>query len=154
STLNHPNIATIYELGIEGQDRFLALEFLPGGTLHDLLKQRKIANELLPFDKILEYAWQIAEGLGHAHSHGIIHRDIKSGNVMLTAEGTLKITDFGVAKLREHSHRTAAGNVVGTASHMSPEQASGGEVDQRTDIFSYGVLLHQLATLELPFHGS
>src|ERR1041385_154942 len=153
SALNHPNIATIFELDTEGADHFLALEFLPGGTLYNLLQHRKNSAELLTFDTILEYAWQVAEGLAHAHSHGIIHRDIRSGNVMLTAEETLKITDFGLAKLRDSAGRTGAGQVIGTAAYMSPEQAAGKEVDQRTDIFSYGVLLHQLATLELPFQG-
>ncbi len=153
SALNHPNIATIFELDIEGAERFLALEFLPGGTLNSLLKRKKTSGELLPFDKILEYAWQIAEGLAHAHAHGIIHRDIKADNVMLTAEGSLKITDFGLAKLRDSAGRTGTGNIVGTAAYMSPEQAYGTEVDHRTDIFSYGVLLHQLTTLELPFQG-
>jgi serine/threonine protein kinase/tetratricopeptide (TPR) repeat protein len=154
SALNHPNIATIFELDAGGAERFLALEFLPGGTLHALLKHRRTAGDPLPFDKIVEYAWQIAEGLAHAHAHGIIHRDIKADNVMLTAEGTLKITDFGLAKLRDSGGRTSAGHVVGTAACMSPEQAYGTEVDHRTDIFSYGVLLYQLATLDLPFHGS
>src|SRR5450759_3233379 len=154
SALNHPNIATIFELDAEGAERVLALEFLPGGTLYSLLKQKKTAGELLPFDKILACAWQIAEGLAHAHAYGIIHRDIKADNVMFTAEGTLKITDFGLAKLRDSGGRTGTGNVVGTAACMSPEQAYGAEVDHRTDIFSYGVLLHQLATLELPFQGT
>jgi serine/threonine protein kinase len=122
SALSHPNIATIFELNAESAERFLALEFLPGGTLHNLLKHRKTAGELLPLDTILEYAWQIAEGLAHAHAHGIIHRDIKADNVMLTAEGTLKITDFGLAKLRDSGGRTSAGHVVGTAASMSPEQ--------------------------------
>jgi len=154
SALNHSNIATIFELDTAGSERFIALEFLPGGTLNSLLKQKKALGEMVPYEKILEYAWQIAEGLAHAHSHGIIHRDIKADNVMLTAEGTLKITDFGLAKLRDSTSKTATGNVVGTASCMSPEQAYGMDVDCRSDIFSYGVLLYQLATLEMPFHGA
>ena len=154
SALNHPHIATIYEFGQCDTNRFLVLEYLPGGTLGALLHRLYSSGDKLRFETILNYSMQIAEGLAHAHRHGIIHRDVKCDNVMLTEEGTLKITDFGLAKLRAlDTCRTGSGAVVGTVACMSPEQALGEELDGRSDIFSFGVLLYQMATGQMPFKG-
>lgn len=154
SALNHPHIATIYEFGQSNGNRFLVLEYLAGGTLGALLRRLRWSGEKMRLETILDYAIQIADGLAHAHRHGIIHRDVKSENVMLTEEGTLKITDFGLAKLRAtDNERTGSGAVVGTVSCMSPEQALGEELDRRSDIFSFGVLLYHMATGEMPFQG-
>lgn len=151
SQLNHPNIATIYEVGEEDGEAFLALEYLPGGDLRTLIRAAYKTGEL-PWKKVVEYALQIARALGHAHSHGIVHRDIKPDNVLVTARGELKVIDFGVAQMRG-AETDGPGAVTGTASYMSPEQAQGLDTDYRVDLFSYGVLLYELATGRLPFEG-
>jgi serine/threonine-protein kinase len=152
SQLNHPNIATIYDVGEEGGHRFLAFEYLPGGTLR--AKVREASNGVrLSVRQILSYGRQIGEGLSHAHRHGIIHRDVKSENALLTEEGTVKLTDFGVALVAGRESKPAGGSsTAGTAAYMSPEQAQGLEVDVRSDVFSFGVLLFELATGRVPFH--
>jgi serine/threonine protein kinase len=153
STLNHPNIATIHDLCRRQGEIFLVLEYLPGGTLRSLVRDISSSGGKLAPKQLLEFALGIAEGLSHAHRQGIIHRDVKTDNVMLTAEGTVKITDFGLAKLRGSTHLTQAGGIVGTVSYMSPEQARGDPVDHRSDIFSFGVVLYEMATGRLPFRG-
>jgi tetratricopeptide (TPR) repeat protein/TolB-like protein len=153
SALNHPNIATIYDIDEVDGYSFLALEYLPGGTLRGALEHLKAAGEQLSLDQALEYAIQIADALAHAHRHGVIHRDIKAANMLFTEAGTLKITDFGLAKLVQSSAITQTASVLGTPSAMSPEQAQGLRVDERSDIFSAGVVLFQLFTGELPFRG-
>ena len=121
SAVNHPNIATIYEIGeVEGQC-FLALEYLSGGTLETALQQLKAAVQQLSMEQALDYAVQIAEALAHAHAHGVIHRDIKTANMLFTESGALKITDFGLAKLAEGTSVTQTGTVMGTPATMSPE---------------------------------
>ena len=155
SALNHANIATIYDIDeVEGQF-FLTLEFLPGGTLQSHLDQLKAAGKTLKLEQGIDYAVQIADALAHAHSHGVIHRDVKTGNMLLTESGSLKITDFGLAKLlAQDGTITEPGNVIGTPATMSPEQAEGLESDARSDIFSAGVVMFQMFTGELPFKGS
>jgi eukaryotic-like serine/threonine-protein kinase len=155
SALNHANIATIYDIDeVEGQF-FLALEFLPGGTLESHLDQLKAAGKTLKLEQGIEYAVQIADALAHAHSHGVIHRDVKTGNMLLTESGSLKITDFGLAKLLAHDGTiTEPGKVIGTPATMSPEQAEGLEIDARSDIFSAGVVIFEMFTGELPFKGN
>jgi serine/threonine-protein kinase len=155
SGLNHANIATIYDIDeVEGQF-FLTLEFLPGGTLQSHLDQLKATGKTLKLEQGLEYAVQIADALAHAHSHGVIHRDVKTGNMLLTESGSLKITDFGLAKLLAHDGTiTEPGKVIGTPATMSPEQAEGLEIDARSDIFSAGVVIFEMFTGELPFKGS
>lgn len=154
SALNHPNIGTIYELGESEDEIFLALEFLPGGTLRSLIGDLASTGRQLSPKQLLAFALGIAEGLAHAHRCGIIHRDLKTENVMRTAEGTVKITDFGLAKHRGWADLTRAGTIIGTASYMSPEQACGLELDHRSDIFSFGVVLFEMATGQLPFQGA
>ncbi len=153
SALNHPNIATIYAVETAGDRQFLSIELLPGGTLKAKLQQTYDRGATLPFDDILKYAQQTAEGLAHAHARGIIHRDVKTSNLMLTEEGDVKITDFGVAKLGGSSLSTVPGSLLGTISYMSPEQAMGLDVDVRTDQFSFGVVLFELITGRLPFEA-
>ena len=150
SRLNHPNIATIYAVEENRGERFLAFEFLPGGTLREQVKRLRDSGEQLPFDKVLAWGVRIARALAHAHRHGIVHRDVKGDNVLLTADGEVKLTDFGVAQVADR--RSAKSETVGTAAYMSPEQAQGLAVDHRSDIFSFGVLLYELAAGRPPFH--
>jgi serine/threonine protein kinase len=155
SALNHPNIATIYDIDEVGGQFFLTLEFLPGGTLQSYLDQLKDAGKTLKLEQGIEYAVQIADALSHAHGHGVIHRDVKTGNMLLTESGSIKITDFGLAKLMAHdSTMTEPGKMIGTPATMSPEQAEGLEVDACSDIFSAGVVIFEMFTGELPFKGS
>lgn len=153
SAVNHPNIATIYDVASVGQQQFLVLEYLPGGTLKAKVERLSSTGETLTITQILNYARQTAEGLAHAHARGIVHRDIKTSNLMLTEEGSVKITDFGVAKLAGSRFRTVPGSLVGTIAYMSPEQAQGRDVDARSDIFSFGVVLFELITGRLPFEA-
>jgi serine/threonine protein kinase len=153
SALNDPRIATIHDiLDVEGE-RFLVLEYLPGGTLKTKLKILMEAGHEFSADEVIDFGVQLAEGLAHAHRKGIIHRDIKTDNIMLTEDGKLKITDFGLAKLKGGVHITRSGSTVGTAAYMSPEQIRAGEIDNRSDLFSAGVVLYELATGRLPFRG-
>jgi eukaryotic-like serine/threonine-protein kinase len=153
SALNHPGIATIYDIDQSEDQRFLVLEYLPGGTLKSRIHSLVSSGRELSLQEIVDYGIQIAEGLAHAHRNGIIHRDIKSENMMLTAEGKVKITDFGLAKLRGGVQLTRAGTTLGTAAYMSPEQIRGEEVDNRSDLFSLGIVLYELATGSSPFRG-
>jgi eukaryotic-like serine/threonine-protein kinase len=153
SALNHPHIATIFDTDeIEGQ-KFLVLEYIPGGTLKCKLKHLQSEDKEFSPAEVLDYGIQAAEALAHAHRHQIIHRDVKTDNLMLTEEGKVKLTDFGLAKLRGRAQVTKKGTTVGTAAYMSPEQIRGEEVDQRSDIFSLGVVLYELLTSRLPFRG-
>jgi len=148
SALNHTNITTIYEIDeFEGQ-MFIVMEYCEGKTL-----KRIIEKETLSVRKVLDIGIQICEGLTIAHEKGIVHRDIKSENIMLTPRGQVKIMDFGLAKLKGATKLTKTRSTLGTAAYMSPEQAQGEEVDQRSDIFSFGVVLYELLTGQLPFKG-
>jgi serine/threonine protein kinase len=148
SALNHPNITTIHEIDeFEGQ-MFTVMEYCEGRTLKQIIEE-----ETLSIKKVLDIGIQICEGLTAAHNKEIVHRDIKSDNIMLTPRGQVKIMDFGLAKLKGAAKLTTAGTTVGTAAYMSPEQAQGEEVDSRSDIFSFGVVLYELLTGRLPFEG-
>ncbi len=163
SALNHPNIATIFDIdevdgpayagGSAGKQKFLVLEYIPGGTLKSKLRYLKSEDKEFSLAEVLDYGIQATEALAHAHRHQIIHRDVKTDNLMLTDEGKLKLTDFGLAKLRGSVQVTKTGTTVGTAAYMSPEQIRGEEVDHRSDIFSFGVVLYELVTSHLPFRG-
>ena len=148
SALNHPNITTIYEINEHEGQLFIAMELVEGKTLKQL-----VASELPSIKKVLDIAIQAGEGLAAAHEKGITHRDIKSDNVMVTPKGQAKIMDFGLAKVKGATRLTQAGSTVGTAAYMSPEQAQGEEIDHRSDIFSFGVVLYELLTGRLPFKG-
>lgn len=148
AALNHPNICTIYEINESEGQTFLALEFVEGETL----RKTFISKQLL-VNSVIEYAIQIAEGLQAAHEKGVIHRDIKCSNLMLTPKGQIKIMDFGLAKLAGSSFLTKENATMGTVAYMSPEQARGKKVDQRTDLWSFGVVLYEILTGQLPFQG-
>jgi serine/threonine protein kinase/tetratricopeptide (TPR) repeat protein len=148
SALNHPNITTIHEIyEVEGEC-FISMEYIEGKSLKELVKEKKLSIE-----DILRIAIQIGEGLNAAHKKEIVHRDIKSDNIMVTPEGLVKIMDFGLAKLKGATKLTTTGSTLGTLAYMSPEQAQGIEVDQRSDIFSFGVVLYEIITGRLPFKG-
>ncbi len=148
AALNHPNICTIYEIG-EAEDKFfIAMEYVEGETL-----KKKVFSEQLSVNSGIEYAIQITDGLQAAHEKGVIHRDIKSANIMLTTKGQIKIMDFGLAKLSGSSLLTKEESTMGTVAYMSPEQARGRKVDHRTDLWSFGVVLYEMLAGDLPFRG-
>ncbi|MCK4404856.1 MAG: serine/threonine protein kinase, partial [candidate division Zixibacteria bacterium] len=151
SSLNHPNITTIHEIEEVEDECFICMEYIEGKSLKQLIKEREI--EGWDMGKIIDVSIQIAGGLSKAHQKSIVHRDIKSDNIMLTNEGLVKIMDFGLAKLKGVTKLTKTGSTLGTLQYMSPEQAQGMEVDQRSDIFSFGVVLYEMITGKLPFMG-
>ncbi len=151
ASLNHPNIATIYAIEESGDDTFIVMEYIDGQELKSLIEKSQIPT--LQPEIIINYSIQIAEGLEAAHRKGIIHRDIKSSNIMITTEGKVKIMDFGLAKIKGGSQLTKVGTTVGTIAYMSPEQTRGDETDYRTDIWSFGVVLYEMLTGKLPFKG-
>ena len=155
SAINHPNVAHVYEIGEVGPICFMAMEFVEGETL-----AQRISGQALDQPFVLQLAMQIAGALAAAHARGIIHRDIKPANILVTRDNQVKVLDFGLAKARATKYDdgllqtlTAANIVMGTVEYMSPEQALGNEVDPRSDIFSFGVVLYQMATGSLPFRG-
>ncbi|MGZ4289287.1 MAG: Stk1 family PASTA domain-containing Ser/Thr kinase [Gaiellaceae bacterium] len=148
AALNHPNIVSIYDRGEAEDTYYIAMEYLDGRTLKELIVGRGAA----PINVAIEYARQILSALRFAHRHGIVHRDIKPHNVLVDGEGRVKVTDFGIARAGT-SQMTEAGSIVGTAQYLSPEQARGGEVDPRSDLYSLGVVLYELLTGKTPFDG-
>lgn len=148
AALNHANIATIYAIEKSDDESFIVMEYIDGQELKD-----KIASGPIAIADAIATATQIGRGLQAAHEKGVVHRDIKSSNIMLTSKGDVKIMDFGLAKLRGQSKLTVAGTTLGTAAYMSPEQAKGEDVDHRSDIFSLGVLIYEMLTGQLPFKG-
>lgn len=147
--LSHPNIVTIYDVGKNGDVAYIAMEFLQGRELRDILND----DRLLSVDQVLDIAVQVAQGLAYAHEHDIVHRDVKPSNVMVVRDGHVKITDFGIARMASSAVRTQTGMVLGSPKYMSPEQVMGKAIDQRSDIFSLGVVLYEMMTGLAPFHG-
>ncbi|MES1248601.1 MAG: Stk1 family PASTA domain-containing Ser/Thr kinase [Actinomycetota bacterium] len=148
AALSHPNIVSIYDRGEAEGTYYIAMEFIDGRSLKELIVTRGPA----PLTVSVEYARQILSALRFAHRHGIVHRDIKPHNVLVDAEGRVKVTDFGIARAGT-SQMTEAGSIVGTAQYLSPEQARGTNVDQRSDLYSLGIVLYELLTGSVPFNG-
>ncbi len=146
--LNHPNIVTTFDFGEEGDLAYLAMELLEGTDLRTRLKKGPLAVA-----EAVDIAVQIADGLGFAHERGVVHRDVKPGNIMLLERGGAKIMDFGIARMRSDDFKTSTGMVVGTPRFMSPEQITGGSVDQRSDLFSLGAVFYEMLTGEMLFAG-
>jgi len=146
--LVHPNIVTIYDAGDDGDISYIAMELLSGTDLKDFTTKGK----LLPVNETLEVIAKVADALDYAHKQGVVHRDIKPANIMRLKDGTIKVTDFGIARITSQS-KTATGTVMGTPSYMSPEQLAGSKVDGRADLFSLGVTLYEMLTGEKPFTG-
>jgi serine/threonine-protein kinase len=147
--LNHPSIVTTFDFGEEGDLAFLAMELLEGTDLRTRLKDGALATE-----EAVQIALQVAEGLAFAHERGVVHRDVKPGNIMLLERGGAKIMDFGIARMHSEDFKTSTGMVLGTPRFMSPEQIAGGAVDQRSDIFSLGVVLYEMLTGQMLFAGA
>ncbi len=148
AALSHPNICTIHEVGESEDKPFIAMEYIEGENLREKLRKGRLSIE-----EVLTITIEVAEGLEKAHQRGIVHRDVKSANIMVTDSGQAKIMDFGLAKLRGGTVFTKQGSTLGTVAYMSPEQARGEHVDGRTDIWSLGVVLYEMLTGELPFKG-
>jgi len=146
--LTHPNIVTIFDYGEEDELAYMAMELLEGQDLRTRIKQ----GDIPPMEAV-EIALQVADGLGFAHEFGVVHRDIKPGNIMLLERGAVKIMDFGIARMRFSEHKTSTGMVLGTPRYMSPEQIGGQPVDQRSDIFSLGTVLYEMLTQTSLFAG-
>lgn len=147
--LSHPNIVTIYDVGRTDDIAYIAMEYLHGRELRDILNDERI----LPIAQVIDIISQVALGLSYAHEHEIVHRDIKPSNVMVIRDGHVKITDFGIARMASAAVRTQTGMVLGSPKYMSPEQVMGKLTDQRSDIFSLGVMLYEMLTGQAPFMG-
>ncbi|MBN2354856.1 protein kinase [candidate division KSB1 bacterium] len=152
AALNHPNVCTIHEINNEGENPFIVMEYVEGNTLRHQISRGDVIS-FLPTQDVIHITLQITEALKAAHEKGIIHRDIKPDNIMLTPEGRVKVMDFGLARLDRQSRLTKTGSTMGTVAYMSPEQVKGETVDHRTDIWSLGVVLYEMATGQLPFRG-
>jgi serine/threonine protein kinase len=154
SALNHPNVCTIYGIEeYEGQ-QFIEMEYVDGKTLREMILGRgEVTSPLLRMGDAISYAIQIGEALQEAHQKGIIHRDIKTDNIMVNSKNQIKVMDFGLAKLKGSLKLTKTSSTVGTLAYMAPEQIQGGDVDARSDIFSFGVVIYEMLTGKLPFRG-
>src|SRR5512146_496519 len=146
--LSHPNIVSIYDRGEAEGTYYIAMEYLDGRSLKELI----VARGPAPIHLAIDYARQILAAIRFAHRHGIVHRDIKPHNVLVDGEGRLKVTDFGIARAGT-SQMTEAGSIIGTAQYLSPEQAKGSPVDETSDLYSVGVVLYELLTGVVPFSG-
>jgi serine/threonine-protein kinase len=148
--LSHPSIVTVYDVGQDQGNLYIAMEFLEGISLDKIIEKKR-----LNIEEIIDLGVQVAEALNYAHQQGVIHRDIKPANIVLTPDSRVRITDFGIARIEdpESTRQTQAGDILGTPSYMSPEQVQGQEVDGRSDLYSLGVILYELLTGKRPFVG-
>ncbi|MGB4465926.1 MAG: Stk1 family PASTA domain-containing Ser/Thr kinase [Eubacteriales bacterium] len=149
SMLSHPNIISIYDVSMSGESKYIVMEYVEGITLKNYMMKKGA----LPFPEIISFCEQILRALAHAHSKGIVHRDIKPQNIMLLKNGLIKVADFGIAKLPNAETVTMTDKAIGTVYYISPEQASGLPIDTRSDLYSTGVLMYEMATGQLPFSG-
>ncbi|MFZ5503006.1 MAG: serine/threonine-protein kinase [Pseudomonadota bacterium] len=147
--LSHPNIVTIYDVGKSNDVAYIAMEYLQGRELRDIMNE----DTQLSVNQILDIVIQVALGLAYAHEHDIVHRDVKPSNIMVIRDGHVKITDFGIARMASSAVRTQTGMVLGSPKYMSPEQVMGKALDQRSDIFSLGVMFYEMLTKQAPFTG-
>jgi len=146
AVVNHPNICTVHALEKDDDQQFIVMEYVEGKTLREIVPAKKMQDAI-------GYAIQIAEALQEAHTHGIVHRDIKAENIMVNTKKQVKVMDFGLARLKGSLRLTKTSSTIGTLAYMAPEQIQGGEVDARSDIFSFGIVLYEMLTGHLPFHG-
>ena len=149
AALNHPNVCVIHDIQEYDQQQFIIMEYVDGKTLRQLVAD----NGQLTIDNSIEYGIQIGEALQEAHNKGIVHRDVKSDNIMITAANQAKVMDFGLAKLKGSLKLTKSSSTFGTLAYMAPEQIEGREIDARSDIFSFGIVLYEMLTGQLPFKG-
>lgn len=153
ASLSHPNIVSIYDVGVEQKEdqeiHYIVMEYIKGKTLKDVI----VGKGKLSFDETVDYSIQIAEALEHAHKNHIIHRDIKPHNIMITEDGRAKVTDFGIARAATSSTMTNTSNVIGSVHYFSPEQARGGYTDERSDIYSLGIVMYEMITGKVPYEG-
>ena len=154
ASLRHPHIVQLYDFGIENEQPFMVMEYLNGGTLHDLLLQWRSRGAIMPLDETARLLTKLGSALDYAHERDAIHRDIKSSNIMFTAEGEPVLTDFGIAKiLSEVAHLSATGSVMGSPAYMAPEQAMGQPVDARSDLYALGIVLYEMVSGRVPFQA-
>ena len=150
SILSHPNIVKVYDVSVTDKLQYIVMEYVDGITLKEYLKQRGGA---LTWKEVVHFATQVLSALQHAHSKGIIHRDVKPQNIMLLADGSIKMMDFGIARFSRAQSQTVSDKAIGSVHYISPEQAKGERTDARTDIYSVGVMLYEMLSGRLPFDG-
>lgn len=146
--LSHPNIVNIYDVNVKDEIKYIVMEYVDGTTLKEYLKK---TGGAIPYREALKYTVQILDGLSHAHSKGVVHRDVKPHNMLMLRDGNIKVADFGIAKLPNNETLTAEDAAIGTVHYISPEQANGNEVTASSDIYSVGVMLYEMVTGKLPF---
>jgi serine/threonine protein kinase len=149
ASLSHPNIVSIFDVGIENDNHYIVMEFVKGITLKDHIKKHKV----LPWDDAVNIATQICSAIEHAHRNNIVHRDIKPHNIIFSEDGLAKVTDFGIARAATFSTITMVGNTIGSVHYFSPEQARGGFTDEKSDIYSLGIVIYEMVTGKLPYDG-